>query len=43
MKGSRGTIRVPDIGRVSSGILIFTINITFSVMNEGLSWHNTSS
>jgi len=26
-----------------SGILIITINITFSVMNEGLSWHNTSS
>lgn len=26
-----------------SGILIITINITFSVMNEGLSWHNMSS
>lgn len=26
-----------------SGILIIIINITFSVMNEGLSWHNMSS
>jgi len=26
-----------------SGILIITINITFSAVYEGLSWHNTRS